>query len=291
MPDGNIVDTLTGCRKDNTGYDLKQLFIGSEGTLGLVTSASIHCPQRPAAVNVAFLGCEDYDAVVRVFRAAKQSLGEVVSAFEFMDSGSMECVERNLGLKNAVSQSPFYVLLETHGSNDEHDQEKLYSFLESAMECGDVIDGTVAQDQTQAAAIWEARESLAEALKKEGAVYKYDVSLPVLHLYSLVEKMSERVEGLAISCVGYGHLGDGNLHLNITSSKRDPEVLNAIEPFIYEYTSSLNGSISAEHGLGVMKAEKLHYSKGSTAIALMQSIKDAVDPNGIMNPYKVLPMV
>ena len=289
LPDGTVLDTLSGIRKDNTGYDLKQLFIGSEGTLGLVTAVSILCAPQPKAVNLAFLGCESWDAVLRTAATAREHLSEVLSALEFLDAPAMRCSERGLGLKNPISDQPFYVLVETHGSNDDHDSEKLNGFLEAAMESGHVVDGTVAQDRTQLNKIWHLRESLASALKEDGHVYKYDVSLPTTKLYELVEEVQARLGDSAITCAGYGHLGDGNLHLNVTSPTACPEVLAAIEPFVYEYTSAQGGSISAEHGLGVMKAAKLHYSKSPAAIEVMRALKSTLDPNGILNPYKVLP--
>eukprot|EP00051_Salpingoeca_urceolata_P017090 m.230242 g.230242 ORF g.230242 m.230242 type:complete len:606 (-) comp18858_c1_seq2:3244-5061(-) len=290
LADGTVCNTMAGLRKDNTGYDLKQLFIGSEGTLGVVTGVTIQTPPAPKTVNVSFLGCDSYDSVLDIFRAAKGSLGEILSAFEFLDTQSMDVVRNNLDLRNPLeADHPFYVLIETHGSNEEHDQEKLFSFLETGLESGLILDGTVAQDSTQAAAIWDVRESLGEGLKKEGTVYKYDISLPLPELYSLVEAMRDRIEGHYISCVGYGHVGDGNLHLNITSTTHSDKLFDLIEPFIYEFTSRLNGSISAEHGVGLAKPAYLHYSKSDQAVGVMQSLKALLDPNGILNPYKTLP--
>jgi len=290
LADGTVLDTLSYCRKDNTGYDLKQLFIGSEGTLGVVTKVAIQVPTKPAAKNVAFLGCETFDDVLKTYSGAKHRLGEILSAFEFLDTAAMEVSEKHVDTVNPISPFPFYTLVETHGSNDDHDQAKLEMFLEEAMESGWVGDGIVAQDATQFAKVWEIRESITLAISKDGTVYKYDVSLPVTQLYSLVEEMREKVGHLANVCSGYGHLGDGNLHLNITSPpENSEEILKVIEPFVYEFTAGLKGSISAEHGLGVMKANKIHYSRGEPAVNLMQTIKDVMDPKGILNPYKTLP--
>ena len=156
-------------------------------------------------------------------------------------------------MQNPIEGHPFYVLLETHGSNDDHDAEKLNNCLMEAMEEGYVVDGTIAQDETQGQTIWMLREDITEACKQDGVVYKYDVSLPITKLYELVELMKIRTKdaGIARACAGYGHLGDGNLHLNITAEKQTPELLAAIEPFVYEYCAEHGGSISAEHGLGV----------------------------------------
>eukprot|EP00043_Microstomoeca_roanoka_P006592 m.64117 g.64117 ORF g.64117 m.64117 type:complete len:499 (-) comp13477_c0_seq2:97-1593(-) len=290
LADGTVLNTLSGLRKDNTGYDLKQLFIGSEGTLGVVTAVAIEAVQKPAAVNVAFLACPSYEHVQKTFMAAKELLGEVLSAFEFLDNEAMICTTANLGLSSPLPEAaPFYVLIETHGSVQEHDFAKLEMFLEKVMSEEIVADGTVAQDSAQALALWEIRERITEALQVDGTVYKYDVSLPLPVLYSLVEAMRSRVIDMATRCVGYGHVGDGNLHLNITSSTRNDKLFEAIEPFVYEFTAKHHGSISAEHGLGLMKPKHMHYSKSPAAIALMQQIKAVMDPNGILNPYKTLP--
>ncbi|EGD78013.1 D-2-hydroxyglutarate dehydrogenase [Salpingoeca rosetta] len=289
LADGTVLNTLSGLRKDNTGYDLKQLFIGSEGTLGVVTGVAIEAVQRPAATNVAFLACNSYEQLQHTFQAAKHHLGEILSAFEFLDEGSMDCTTANLGLSSPLqTPAPFYILIETHGSVQEHDFAKLEGFLETVMSDELVVDGTVAQDAGQASALWGIRERITEALQHDGTVYKYDVSLPLPVLYSLVNEMRSRVASVATRCVGYGHVGDGNLHLNITSSEPNEELFGLIEPFVYEFTAKHRGSISAEHGLGVMKPHHIHYSKPAEAIHLMKQIKALMDPHGILNPYKTI---
>ena len=195
------------------------------------------------------------------------------------------------------SQTPFYVLVETQGSNKEHDDAKLDQFLTTLMEDEIVSDGVVAQDSTQAALFWEIREGIPEACSKEGGMYKYDLSVPVSELYNIVLDMRKRLEELGFyqkargavrHVVGFGHMGDGNLHLNIMTSGRTKQITDAIEPFVYEITSAHNGSISAEHGLGVMKAPYLGYSKSQDMISMMKQIKTMFDPKGILNPYKFL---
>lgn len=144
LASGEVVDCLSSMKKDNTGYDLKHLFIGSEGTLGLVTRVSIACPNRPKSVNLALLSLPDFDSVVKTFKASKHQLGEILSSCEFIDAGSMDCVTENLGLKSPLDRNNFYMLIETSGSNAEHDEEKLNRFLEKMMTSGEVEDGTVA---------------------------------------------------------------------------------------------------------------------------------------------------
>eukprot|EP00899_Mesostigma_viride_P004760 jgi/Mesvir1/14285/Mv09715-RA.1 len=290
LANGTILDMLSSLRKDNTGYDMKQLFIGAEGTLGVVTRVCILCPPRPPAVNVAFLACPSYGAVLQALHAARAGLGEVLSAFELIDRQSLQLVVKQLGMRDPLPDAPqpFYVLIETQGSNDAQDKEKLDLFLEKMLEEETVVDGTIAASGQHMQEIWRLRESIAEALQKAGVVYKYDLSLPVGHLYDLVEEMRARLAGSA-NVVGYGHLGDGNLHLNISAPAYDQQLLARIEPFVYEWTRSQKGSVSAEHGLGLMKANKIHYSKPPDVVRAMKSLKKLFDPNGILNPYKVLP--
>ncbi|TKY70444.1 D-2-hydroxyglutarate dehydrogenase [Spatholobus suberectus] len=151
-----------------------------------------------------------------------------------------------------------------------------------------ISDGVLAQDINQASSFWLLREGIPEALMRAGAVYKYDLSIPVEHMYNLVEEIRSRL-GNTANVTGYGHLGDANLHLNISTPHYDDRILSQIEPFVYEWTSKHRGSISAEHGLGLMKANEIFYSKSRETVQLMASIKNLLDPNHILNPYKVLP--
>jgi D-2-hydroxyglutarate dehydrogenase len=344
LADGAVLDTLSVLRKDNTGYDLKQLFIGSEGTLGIVTQVALLCPPKPQAVNVAYLACPSFHAATAALGVAKEKLGEVLSAFEFLDRESLEITLKYLpGARDPLPQSsaPFFLVVETSGSDAVHDASKMESFLDAAMTAGHIEDGAIAQDSAQAASMWKLREGITEALRHRGAIYKYDVSIPVPLMYDLVESMRERLlatfpngvdEGSTtstdevpnshtsgdtssssssssssgavaavppknnssspssdIKVVGYGHLGDGNLHLNISVPHYNESVRQLIEPWVYEWTSNVRGSVSAEHGLGAMKASAIRYSKSPVAVDTMRLIKNALDPEGIMNPYKVLP--
>ncbi|KAK6202890.1 uncharacterized protein RJT21DRAFT_129868 [Scheffersomyces amazonensis] len=299
LADGTIVNSLDSLRKDNTGYDLKQLFIGSEGSLGVITGVSILCPARPQAVNVAVLAVDSYESVQKVFNDARKELSEILSAFEFMDETSQILVSKYLKLDHPIESDsyPFYILIETSGSNKEHDDEKLETFLGNAMENGIVLDGIIAQDETQLRSLWNWRENIPEASQMQGGVYKYDVSIPLKDLYGLVEAANEKLEaaGLVdfediskpvVKAVGYGHIGDGNLHLNVAVRKYSKEVEKVLEPFVYEWIQSKKGSISAEHGLGFQKKNYIQYSKSPVEIALIKDIKHHYDPNGILNPYK-----
>ncbi|KAI2639886.1 D-lactate dehydrogenase 2 mitochondrial precursor [Hypomontagnella submonticulosa] len=299
LPDGTILDDLSRLRKNNTGYDLKQLFIGAEGTIGLITAVSIHCPQRSKAVNVAFLGVESYEKLQQAFKEAKTQLGEILSAFELMDSQSQDMFHRVKENKRPLEgDHPFYCLIETSGSNSEHDSEKLESFLEDIMSKEIVSDGVVAQDETQFRSLWSQREGITETLGHWGGVYKYDLSIPIKDMYQLVVDVRKRMEdaGLkgetdeypVVEVVGYGHMGDANLHLNIAVRRYDKKVEEALEPYVYEWIADKNGSISAEHGLGIAKKKYIGYSRNEITVGLMKQIKNLYDPNGIMNPYKYI---
>nr|XP_023396079.1 D-2-hydroxyglutarate dehydrogenase, mitochondrial [Loxodonta africana] len=273
LADGTVLNCLTSLRKDNTGYDLKQLFIGSEGTLGVITAVSILCPTKPKAVNVAFLG----------------RLGRLTSGDGQVWEGQTHAQTSAHWLFLFIPESPFYVLVETSGSSGEHDGEKLDGFLEHAMGSGMVTDGTVATDQRKMKTLWALRERITEALSRDGYVYKYDISLPVERLYDLVTDLRARLGASAKTVVGYGHLGDGNLHLNVTGEAFSPQLLGALEPYVYEWTAAQRGSVSAEHGLGFRKRDVISYSKPPAAVQLMSGLKALMDPKGILNPYKTLP--
>ncbi|KAK3866875.1 hypothetical protein Pcinc_027617 [Petrolisthes cinctipes] len=289
LASGEVVDCLSSLKKDNTGYDLKHLFIGSEGTLGIVTRVAINCPHRPAAVSVAFLGLQSFEDVLSTYKIVRHQLGEILSSCEFMDKSTLDCVEKNLKLTSPINKYPFYLLLETSGSNGDHDEEKLNKFLELTFDLGLVKDGTVATEPSKVANIWRLRERIIEAFKLDGCAYTYDISLPLPSFYKVVEDLGQTLHPDVLSVTGAGHIGDGNIHFTVTSKEFNQEIVESIEPAVYEWTSKVNGSISAEHGLGFLKRNYIHYSKSPSAVKLMKQIKALMDPNGILNPYKVLP--
>ncbi|CAO1421788.1 unnamed protein product [Diamesa hyperborea] len=288
--DGTVLDLMSNFKKDNTGFHLKHLFIGSEGSLGIVTKLALHCPTASRAVNVAFLGLESYDKVMNTFLLAKNELGEILSSCEMIDSLSLDCSTKVYNLQSPIEKFPFYMLIETSGSNQGHDEEKLNAFLEKAMETSLVVDGVSTNEPGKMQNIWQLRERVADSLINiDGYCFKYDLSLPLSHFYEIVPATRERVGDLATIVCGYGHIGDSNLHLNVACKEFNQEIYQAVEPFVFEYTSKLNGSVSAEHGIGFHKAKYLKYSKKPEAIGFMKDIKQLMDPNGILNPYKVLP--
>lgn len=294
LPDGTILDDLSKLRKNNTGYDIKQLFIGGEGTIGIVTGVSILCPQRSPAVNVAYFGLESYEKVQEAFKEAKKSLQEILSAFELMDGNSQKLYKAASGAKLPLENDhPFYVVIETSGSNSDHDSEKLTAFLEHVMGEGIIEDGVVAENETQSQNLWACREGISEASQHFGGVYKYDLSIPLPELYSLVEETRAKFleNGLmsaddeskpVLDVVGYGHMGDSNLHLNIATRRYDKAVEKVLEPWVFEWVQKREGSISAEHGLGLSKKEFVGYSRSETMVRLMKDVKKLYDPVSLL---------
>ena len=310
LADGTVVDTLNTLRKDNTGYDLKQLFIGAEGSLGVVTKVALLVPRKPSSINVLYLSLPSYKAVLQTMALAKDSLMEILSAIEFKDTASLQLVLKHqgqFGAKLPFEEEPedpaaqadtdlngnghgrFYMLIETSGSNREHDQAKINAFLERLYEEVEGVNGAMAESESQAAGLWRLRESVAESAGKEGYVYKYDISLPVSEMWRVTCQVKERLRETGALTFGYGHLGDGNLHINVVTKGKDDRVLALLEPWLFEQLRDMRGSISAEHGLGQAKNEFIHYSKADGAVSLMKGIKALMDPKGILNPYKVLP--
>ncbi|RPD63052.1 FAD-binding domain-containing protein [Lentinus tigrinus ALCF2SS1-6] len=302
LPDGTVLDQLTSLRKDNTGYDLKQLFIGAEGTLGIVTGVSILAAPAPHASNNVMLALPKFENVQPLYKEVKRQLSEILSAFEFMDRTVYDLAVKH-GQGRALNPQDIdgaecFVLVETSGSNRDHDEQKLNSLLESLMDTEEPLinTGVLATSPAQFSALWAIREGLTEAVSKEGKVYKYDISVPRNKFQEVVDKTREHLrskdllhEDAVKYVVGYGHVGDGNLHLNVIAAAYTPEIEAALEPFVYELVASYKGSISAEHGIGMMKTHALQYSKSPTSIEWMKRIKALFDPNGIMNPGKVLP--
>ncbi|KAH8100633.1 FAD-binding domain-containing protein [Cristinia sonorae] len=301
LPDGTILNQLSTLRKDNTGYDLKQLFIGAEGTLGIVTGVSILAAPAPQSSNNVILALPKFDNVLPLFVEAKKQLSEILSAFEFFDREVYElAVKHGQGRalnEEDVAGAECFVLVETSGGKREHDEEKLNGLLESLMESDTPLinTGVLSQSPSQFSQLWAIREGLTEAVSKEGKAYKYDISVPLAKFKEVVDTTREHIRSKGLlhddavkHVVGYGHVGDGNLHLNVVAANYTPEIEAALEPFVYELVASYKGSISAEHGIGAMKVHALQYSKSAESIEWMKRIKKLFDPRGIMNPGKVL---
>ncbi|KPI87896.1 actin interacting protein-like protein [Leptomonas seymouri] len=314
---GDVLNTMSTLRKDNAGYDLKHLFIGSEGTLGVVTRAAIKLFPLPRSKQTAIFRIADFESVVALYHLAQEHLAECLSAFEVMDGESLaispaaqvpyERISKNDVFREGkdFTAAYFCVLVETNGSSEEHDFEKLSVFVESAQtRLGEKLDGggkyepILSQSAAQTAQLWELREGVPVHLASRGLIYKYDVSFPIDKFYLIVEYTREllyrqhRMNPEEVIVVGYGHFGDGNVHLNVVDLTRShtEELDAALYPAVYEFCAAHGGSISAEHGVGLQKRDHLHLSRTPETIQLMKALKGMIDPNGILNPYKVLPL-
>jgi FAD/FMN-containing dehydrogenase len=298
LPDGRIMNWNFGSDifKDNTGYKLPQLFVGSEGTLGIITGVSILC--RPALTNqlTAFLACESFDNVLEAMALAKVKVGEILAAFEWMDGHVVEIVSQHLNeeipLQTDVGYYPNYLLVETHGSCPEHDQSKMEDFLEVITEKSIIADGLLAQDMKHSNAFWRIRESANPAMAAAGFTYKYDVSLPGSRFDEFIKAIEVQLNGLDVTTCGWGHLLDGNLHFNVIKKEffyEEKSIREKLEPFLFEAVKNSGGSVSAEHGIGQAKRSLMPSIKDMDTIDLMRSLKQMFDPYGILNPGKLIP--
>lgn len=293
LADGSHLDCLTSLRKDNTGVDLKQAFIGSEGILGLITRVALACPTAMSGVGLGFFACSSFEKILSTMRLARQICGETLSAIEFLDKSTYNLSLKNLKRTNQpVEANEFYILVETMSSSEDQAKSTLEKLATVAFEKEFVTDGTLAQDLTQYRDLWAIRERVPEALVADGYVFKYDFSLPPSRMYKLVEETQQRMKPFSQvrNVTGFGHLGDQNLHLNITvQNGHSNEIQYALEPWLYEWVSNERGSVSAEHGLGLHKSKYLKVNKGEQSLDLMKQLKQMFDPKCLLNPYKVLP--
>jgi FAD/FMN-containing dehydrogenase len=296
---GEIWDGLTGLRKDNTGYDLRHLFIGSEGTLGVITAATMKLFPMPKAQLTAFAAVPSLDAAVQFLGLAHKYLSSGLTGFEVMGQFALSMVAKHFPQQRVPfwQESPFCVLLENSDTESEaHARQRFERLLEAAMEQGLVTDAVVAESMAQAKALWHIRESIPLAQAEEGLNIKHDISIAVSRIPEFVRVtdalLQEHFPGARL--VNYGHLGDGNLHYNVqapegaNADKFLTELEKPINTVVYESVEKFNGSISAEHGVGSLKLDKLEHHKSPVALTLMRSIKHALDPQNLMNPGRVI---
>ncbi|MBI3533728.1 MAG: FAD-binding oxidoreductase [Burkholderiales bacterium] len=296
---GEVWNGLTGLRKDNTGYDLRHLFIGSEGTLGVITGATMKLYPMPKAQLTAFAAVPSLEDAVKLLGLAHQHLSSGLTGFEVMGQFALGLVAKHFPQQRVPfwQESPWCVVLENSDNESEaHARECFERLLEAAMEAGHVTDAVVAESMAQAHALWHIRESIPLAQAEEGLNIKHDISINVSRIPEFVNETNAlllaRFPGARL--VTYGHLGDGNLHYNVQAPEGDDQArfLNEEEApmneLVYEVVDRYNGSISAEHGIGSLKADKLAHHKSPVALGLMRSIKQALDPQNLMNPNRVL---
>lgn len=299
LPDGEIIDGLRGLRKDNTGYDLKQLFLGAEGTLGIITAAVLKLHPRPRDIRAAYCAIRDVDAAVELLTRARDASGDRVETFELVPRSLVDIVLETIPdcQDPMTAQHEQHVLLELISAQaDDAGLDRLMEdILGQAMDDGLVLDAVICQNESQRQNLWKIRENAAEAQKIEGASVKHDISVPVSRIaefYSRAHAAALEIEP-ALRLIGFGHVGDGNLHYNMQQPKGGDGAAflakkTAINRAVHDVVVEMNGSISAEHGIGRLKRDELAHYKSPVELKLMHQLKHAIDPNGIMNPGVLL---
>lgn len=292
LADGTIISSLKGVIKNNTGYDLKQLFIGSEGTLGIITRAVLRLRPAPRSQNTALVAIEDFQKLADFLKTMDSCLGGTLSAFEVMWNDFYSLIIGN-GEKHGQpldSTYPFYVLLESTGGDEKGDPDRFESALQIAFEQELISDAVIAQSKQQRNELWGIRDDVEGLFESLFPPMAFDVSLGIPDMDDYAREVREllSLRWPEYQMVTFGHLGDGNIHLGIGVGSLDPESVHAVEQIVYESLGRRQGVISAEHGIGLEKRDYLHHSRSQEEINLMRTIKSAMDPKNILNPGRIL---
>jgi len=294
---GAVWPGLSGLRKDNTGYNLRDLFIGSEGTLGVITAATLKLYPRPLAQMTALAACASLGDAVELLGLARARAGSGLTGFEVMNAFSLSLVQQHFPQLQQPLRAPWTALLEISDSEgDGHARVLFEGLLESAIESGLISDAAVAESQAQSKALWHLREAIPLAQSQEGLNIKHDIALPISAIPEFVTQADAALVAVfpGSRLVNFGHLGDGNLHYNVQApvGQSPAEFLSQHEPainaIVYDAVERHQGSISAEHGIGRLKREELAQRKSPVALDLMRAIKKALDPQGLFNPQRVI---
>jgi FAD/FMN-containing dehydrogenase len=291
LADGTVIDALRKVIKNNAGYDLRQLFVGSEGTLGIVTGVVLRLFPKARCVCTGVCGVQDYQGVLELLRRARAGFGSQLTAYEVMWPEFYRLATGELGLRPPlVGNHGAYVLIETQGLNPEADPQHYESVISAAIEAGVVKDAVIAQSEREATEIWRVRDSPGEWTKtSHNPQLGLDVSVSTGEIGALVEEIAATFKERwpEIKAVYFGHVADGNLHVSVRMSGHSVPA-HDIEEAVFQLVSRRRGSIAAEHGVGLLKRDFLHYSRSPEELALMRTLKRAMDPNGILNPGKIL---
>lgn len=289
LADGSVVSSLNRMIKNNAGYDLKQLFIGSEGTLGVITRLVLRLSEKPRSQNVAVVAIESFAALKGFLKHIDRALGGSLSAFEVMwrDFYQLVTTPPAASVPPLADKHPYYVLVESLGADQDFDTARFVSALEAAMEAGLIADAAIAHSDRERAALWAMRDDVMQVIRF-GIPITFDVSLPIstMEAYITGVRTALHANWPAHHCWVFGHLGDGNLHV-VVRTDDGAAARAAIERIVYEPLALIGGSISAEHGIGLEKKSYLHLSRDPTELALMRSLKRCLDPNNILNPGKI----
>ncbi len=290
LPDGRVWDGLRGLRKDNTGYDLKQLFIGAEGTLGVVTRILLRLTPKPASQETALVALNDFASVTALLNHAKRQLDGTLSAFEVMWNGFYSAVTTPPAPHQPPlpGHFPFYVLIEALGSDPQQDHPRFERAMSAALESGLISDAVVAKSEAERHRLWALRDDVAQ-LGRYYPLTGFDISLPLEAMEAYLSAVEQRLKAdwEQTRLIIFGHLGDGNLHLAVSLRADSSEERQRVEEIVYSELASRNGSISAEHGIGLQKKAYLHHCRSADEVALMRRIKQALDPKGTLNPGKI----
>ena len=299
LSDGSIWNDLSELQKNNTGYDLRHLIIGSEGTLGIITQAVLRLFPRPRQVETAFIALRDLEASLELLSRARVDSGSSLSSYELVPGLGVELATRHIpGCRNPLTASYDWSIIMVYSTSGDshHLREAIETTLSSGIEDGILVDAVISQNEQQARQIWAIREGLREAQAIEGEAFSYDISVKVSKVPELIRRADEKATQLIrdVRCYPFGHVGDGNIHLNFLHTLRKNESgysskRLAFNDMVFELVHQLGGSFSAEHGVGLLKLEQMNRYKNPTALNMMRSIKQALDPNGILNPGKVVP--
>jgi len=298
LPDGRVLSALKGLRKDNTGYDIKSLFIGAEGTLGVITAACLKLFAEPADTATAIAGVDSPQAALELLGELRAATGDALVTFELMPRIAVDLTVRYVpGVANPLDLgTPWFILIEVATYHPRQTAATLLAeALQEAAAAGTLRDAAIASSLAQAQAMWKLRESIPEAQRRYGGSLKHDISVALTDIPALIEQGGEIVARLAPEgeLVAYGHLGDGNLHFNVSQRPGTPraaffERAPALESAVFDLIQSFGGSFSAEHGIGRLKAAELERRTDPVELDLMRAVKRALDPEGLMNPGKVL---
>jgi FAD/FMN-containing dehydrogenase len=287
LADGTVISSMNEMLKNNTGYDLKQLFVGSEGTLGIVTRAVLRLRPQARSVQTAFVALDSFSDVSGLLRRLGVELEGKLSSFEVMWRNFYHFMTEESGKHQAVlpADHPYYVLLESEGADAEREQEQFMAVLGALMEEGHIADAVICQSGQQASQLWEMRDDVENLVHAINPPAIFDVSLPIREMEAYIDGLDavlqERFPGMRL--ISFGHLGDGNIHLGIGPVQDK----HAVETLVYERLGQVNGSVSAEHGIGLEKREFLTHSRSQAEMAVMRAIKQALDPGNILNPGKI----
>ena len=294
LADGTIVNSLNGYIKNNTGYDLKQLFIGSEGTLGVITCATLLLFPKPKTQVVAFCAADSFDAVSDLMIHMRSTLGADLSAFEVIWAKTYDAILSDVtGLKAPVAVGhPFYVLIEMMGSDPAGDTEKFETSLAQALGQGMIVDAVLSRSTAEINAFWDVRDGMAHAMGKQQPAVGFDISLSISDMKTIEEVLLTRLQAALGEVRWYigGHLADGNLHLVAKAMGDEPQPKEQIQEIVYGWVGEVGGSISAEHGIGTLKRAYLGQSRNAAELALMRTLKQAIDPKNILNSGRVFSM-